>query len=148
MKTARERILEFKEIYPKCRFHTKLLGHQVGRYAIVQAEIIVNDLVLSTGHKLKFAANEQDDTYLAAAETIALGRAIGLYMANDDAIHTQEEYAEMLRLHQENIWGMYNQKTSMKVIRTKILSVEDKSLRADLMTLFSHLQSLEASNEI
>jgi len=148
MKTARERILEFKNLYPECRFNTQLIQHVPGQYAIMRAEVIVNDQILSSGTKMKKCNGETDDTYVAAAETIALGRAIGLYMANDETIHTQEEYAEMLRLHQENIWGLYNAKTSMKVIRAKILSVEDKALRGDLMNLFAHLQSLEASNEI
>ena len=148
MKTARERILEIKEIYPKARFNTSLIQHVPGQYAIMRAELIEGDQVLSTGTKMKMSSGEGDDTYVAAAETIAIGRAIGLYLANDDAIHTQEEYAEMIRLHQENIWKLYNEKTPMRVIKTKILSIEDKALRGDLMNLFAHLQSLEASNEI
>ena len=148
MKTSRERILEIKELHPNVRFNTTLLQHVPGQYAIMRAELLLQDKVISTGTKMKRSQGDHDDTYVASAETIALGRAIGLYLANDEAIHTQEEYSEMLKTHQEHIWNMYNQKISMKTIRTRITSLEDKALRADLMNLFSHLQSLEASNEI
>lgn len=95
--TVNQRVLAFRELYPKGRINTEIvkISADNGTTVIVKASVYDGDALISTGHALETPAKNKNINQFSAlenCETSAVGRALGLLgIGSTDSIASLEE---------------------------------------------------------
>jgi len=116
-------------------------------YCLAKATIEV-DGIKTTAHKLMFRKPDVDKlpdaTFVAAAETIAVGRAIGFFF-DEEEIATEEEYQELVLMTCKRIQELY--KISYSGARAFVNDIQNDDLRVKGQTYLESLMTKEAVNK-
>lgn len=116
-------------------------------YCVAKATIEV-DGIKTTAHKLMFrkpdAQGVPDATFVAAAETIAIGRAIGFFFDEEESA-TEEEYQELVLMTCKRIMELY--KISYSGARQYVNDISNEDLRIKGQTYLESLMTKESINK-
>jgi hypothetical protein len=111
-KTARQRINEFIKT-GKVEMRTELKLDPEMKWCLAKAIVITADGQTFAGHKLMWrkddADGQPDATFVGAAETMAIARAIGFFFGEEDM--AQEEFDELLVFTIKRVNELYQSST-------------------------------------
>lgn len=147
-KTARDRINSLiqwcAEIGIEFQITTEVSIADDLSYCIAKATVTVGEQK-TQGTKLMFrkpdAGGIKDATFVAAAETIAIGRAIGFFFEEDETA-TQEEYDELVLMTCKRIMELYQ--ISYSGARQFVMDIQHDDLRIKGQTYLESLHTKEA----
>lgn len=157
-KTAREKINEFiawcNENSYEYALEVKISkgGDGEEKYAIAKAKLRItknfNLVRSSVGHKIVYqkpiADGMQDTSYVSAAETMAISRAISFAMYDDSDIHSAEDFDELLIFNTKRISDLY--KISEKSARDFISTINNEELKSKCASFLDAIVSRAAVN--
>jgi hypothetical protein len=117
-------------------------------YCVAKATITC-DGIKTSAHKLMFKKPDTqgipDATFVAAAETIAIGRAIGFFFEEDETA-TEEEYQELVLITCKRIFELYQ--ISYSGARQYVNDISNDDLRIKAQTYLESLMTKEALNKV
>lgn len=136
-KTARQRINEFiqmakeKGVGYKISTYVDISGSEP-QYAMAKATVsLVDGSASATASKLFYqkeeVAGQKDATFAAAAETIAIARAIALLMPDNDEMAVQEEFDELLLVTVKRVNELFQ--INNRGAREYVQSIQNDTLR-------------------
>lgn len=147
-KTSRERINELiryaNNLGLQFQIETDVVLGPDLSYCLATAEINVEGSI-TTAHKMMFRKPDvdglKDATFVAAAETIAIGRAIGFFFEEEETA-TQEEYDELVLMTCKRIMELYN--ISYSGARQFVNDIQNDDLRIKGQIYLESLHTKEA----
>lgn len=147
-KTSRQRINDFlrysNDLGLEYKIETSIKIADDLSYCLASAKVTCENSS-TTGHKMMFRKPDvdgiKDATFVAAAETIAIGRAIGFFFEEDE-IATQEEYDELVLMTCKRIMELYN--ISYSGARQFVNDIQNEDLRIKAQIYLESLHTKEA----
>jgi hypothetical protein len=149
--TARDRINKLiewcQEIGLEHQIETEVSLAPDLSYCVAKATVSY-DGIKSTAHKMMYrkpdAQGVPDATFVAAAETIAIGRAIG-FLFQEEETATEEEYQELVLMTCKRIFELYQ--ISYSGARQYVNDISNEDLRIKAQTYLESLMTKEALNK-
>ena len=149
--TSRQRINKFitwcNEVGSSYEIKTEVKLADDLSWCLVKATVEV-DGIKTTAHKMMFRRPDvdgiPDPTYVGAAETMCIGRAIGLFFEEDESA-TEEEYQELILMTCKRIMELY--KISYSGARAFVNDIQNDDLRVKGQTYLESLMTKEAINK-
>ena len=147
-KTSRERINELlryaNDLGLQFQIETDVVLAPDLSYCLANAQVTVEGCT-TTAHKMMFRKPDvdglKDATFVAAAETIAIGRAIGFFFEEEETA-TQEEYDELVLMTCKRIMELYN--ISYSGARQFVNDIQNDDLRIKGQIYLESLHTKEA----